>query len=169
MGARQAAVMIIATVLGGAGACLIGSRAVAAPPDACAMLTQVEVATALGVAVGPGERLMPTDTRFCTWHEHGNDQRRNVRINFITQQQYEVGKTPLPNVVKTTEAGIGDEAYFSKAKGMVFNLSVKKGVTFFRVMARSNAQALVKANDEAIDAQDKDIDRTIARAILKKL
>jgi hypothetical protein len=169
MGARVTAVLASATALCVATTCLHESRAAAASPDACAMLTAAEVGAALGVAVDAGERVTPTETRFCTWHEQGEKQNRNVRIDFISERQYEIGKTPLPNVVKTAEGGIGDEAYFSKAKGMVFNLSVKKGATYFRVMARSNADAFAKSNDATNDEKDKEIDRTIARAILKKL
>lgn len=167
--AVRTAIQVMVTVLGSASTCLIGCQAAAATPDACSMLTAAEVAAALGAAVDAGERLTPTDTRFCTWQEQGNQHRRNVRIDFISEQQYEIGKTPLPSMSKTAESGIGDDAYFSKAKGMVYNLSVKKGMTYFRVMARSNGEALAKANDAAIDEKDKDIDRTIARLILKKL
>ncbi len=169
MAIRMTAILAMATALGAASTCLPGAQAAAAALDACSLLTSAEVAAALGVAVDAGERLTPTETRFCTWHERGNQHGRNVRINFITQQQYEVGKTPVPNVVKTPESGIGDDAYFSKAQGMVFNLSVKKGTTYFRVMARSNPEAFVKGNDSGIDENDKNIDRTIARAVLKKL
>jgi hypothetical protein len=141
----------------------------ATPSDACALLTQEEVAAALGTPVDAGERLMPNEPRFCTWHEHGGKQARNVRVDFISEQQYQIGKTAIPSIVKTPESGLGDDAYFSKAKGMVFNLSIKKGGSYFRVMARSNAEAFAKSNDAALDEKDKEVDRAIARAILKKL
>ncbi len=161
--------MKVAAAIGAVSFWWLQSQAAAASPDACSLLTQAEVGAALGVAVDPGERLSPTETRFCTWHEQGRKQSRNVRIDFITERQYEIGKTPIPNVIKTPEGGIGDEAYFSKARGMVFNLSVRKGTTYFRVMARSNAEAFVKSNDAANDEKDKEIDRVIARALLRKL
>ena len=161
---------LIIAALVGTGACLLSQQASAASPDACALLDQAEVSAALGVAVGPGERMTPTETRFCTWHEQGNDRRRNVRVSVITEQTYRVGQTPISSlVVNTPESGIGDEAYFSKSKGMVYVLSVKKGGNFFRVQARSNAEALAKANDAGNDDKDKEIDRAIARAIVKKL
>ncbi len=169
MGIRTTARWVMATAFVLTNTCLIGSQAAGGTPDACAMLTPAEVGAALGVAVGPGERLMPSEMRFCTWHEQGKKQSRNVRIDFISERQYEMGKTPIADVVKTPERGIGDDAYFSKVKGMVFTLSVRKGTICFRVMARSNPQAFVKANDAAIDEKDKDIDRTLARAILRKL
>ena len=125
----------------------------------------------LGVAVDPGERLMPSEPRFCTWREHGKDpmKARNVRLSLLSDREYNIGKTPLPTVTRTPESGLGDEAYFSKAKGMVFNLSVKKGGTFFRVMTRSNPQAFVKANSDAVDQKDKEIDRSLAHAVIKRL
>jgi hypothetical protein len=93
-----------------------------------------------------------------------------VKVSVLTEQQYQLPKsiTSGPSV-NTPETGIGDEAYFSKSKGMVYILSVKKGANYIRVQARSNADALAKANDAANDEKDKDIDRAIAREILKKL
>src|ERR1700692_2551875 len=111
----------VAALISGAAAFLLGPAIAGAAPsgDACALLTQAEVAAALGVAVDPGEDLMPNEMRFCTWREHDKNQMkaRNVQINLLTKQQYEIGKTPIPSMTKTPESGIGDEAYFSKAKG----------------------------------------------------
>jgi hypothetical protein len=72
-------------------------------------------------------------------------------------------------VTKTPQAGLVEDAYFSKAKGMVFNLSVKKGATFFRVQTRSNPNAFVKSNTGAVDQKDKEIDLAVARAVIKRL
>jgi hypothetical protein len=163
MKARQNVGFMIAVALGGS---LLCSATDAAAPDACAVLSQAEIGAALGVAVDAGEPLAATN---CTWHEQGNKQRRNVRISLISAQQYEIGKTSIPSIIKTPEPGLGDDAYFSKGKGMVYNLSVKKGAHYFRVAARTNAEALAKANDAANDEKDKNTDRLIARAILKKL
>jgi hypothetical protein len=140
-------------------------------PDACALLSQAEIGAMLGVVVDPGERLMPNEPRFCTWREHGKDplKARNVRLSLLSDREYNIGKTPLPTVTRTPESGLGDEAYFSKAKGAVFNLSVKKGATCFRVQARSNPAALVKSNTDAIDQKDREIDLAVARAVIKKL
>lgn len=170
MNIRQTSAQIIVAFLGGAGACLLSNQAMASPADACALISQAEVGTALGVAVGPGEHLTPTQTSYCTWHEEGNEKRRNVKVSVLTEQQYQLPKsmTSGPSV-NTPETGIGDEAYFSKTKGMVYILSVKKGANYIRVQARSNADALAKSNDAANDEKDKDIDRAIAREILKKL
>ncbi len=162
---------MVLMVTSAAYAFMLSQGAVGASPEACGVLTQSEVTAALGVAVDAGERLMPNDMRFCTWREHGKDrmQARNVQVSFISERQYDVGKTPVPSITKTPESGLGDEAYFSKGKGMVFNLSVKKGDSYFRVMVRSNPDVLVKGSSAASDEKDKEIDRAIAREILKKL
>lgn len=108
---------------------LWASAVAAASPDACAVLTQTEVAAALGVPVGAGERPVPNETDFCTRHEQGknNMEARFVAISFLAEETYRMRKMMLKN--NTPEGGIGDEAYFSKEKGMVSTLTVKKGGT----------------------------------------
>jgi hypothetical protein len=164
-------VALIAVVLTGCFAMAPAGVGAAAAPDACALLSQAEVGALLAVAVDPGERLMPSEPRFCTWREHGKNstQARNIRLSLLSEREYEFGKTGLPTVTKTPQSGLGDDAYFSKAKGMVFNLSVKKGATFFRVQTRSNPNAFVKSNTDAVDQKDKEIDLAVARAVIKKL
>ena len=165
------ALKVTATVV--AAACLVRSPSAgaAAPAEACALLTQAEVSAALGVAVDAGQPLAPTEKRFCTWHEQGKDplSGRNVEVNYLTDQQYERGKVPIEKVTKTPESGIGDDAYFSKAHGMVSVLSVKKGGTYFRISARTNPHAFSKSNTAENDEKDMEVDRAVARAILKKL
>jgi hypothetical protein len=163
--------LIVLTMAGVAAGCLPQSPAAAAVPDACALLTEAEVSAALGVAVDPGERTMPTETRFCTWREHGKDEReaRNVRISFLSAQDFKGGKPSHLAVGSTSESGIGDEAYFSKATGMVFLLSVRKGDIYFRVQARSSAGTPTRANTPTVDRKDQEIDRTLARTLLQKL
>jgi len=166
-------VALIAVVLSAGAASAMAPAGVdaAGSPDACALLSQAEIGAMLGVAVDPGERLLPNEPRFCTWREHGKDpmKARNVRLSLLSDREYNIGKTPLPTVTRTPESGLGDEAYFSKAKGMVFNLSVRKGTTYFRVQARSNPEAFAKSNTDAIDQKDKEIDLAVARALIKKL
>ena len=57
------------------------SAVAATSPDACAVVTQAEVAAALGVPVNAGERVVPSDTTLCTWHEQRKNQ---VQGMFVT-------------------------------------------------------------------------------------
>jgi hypothetical protein len=147
---------------------LCASAVAAAPPNACAILTQSEVAAALGVPVGTGERIVPDQTDFCTWREQGKNQTQAgfVAISFLLEQAYQMRKVMLKS--NTPAGGIGDEAYFSKEKGMVPTLTVKKGGTYFEVTAQSRGASGGSKGDD-LEQKDKEIDLAIARLILKKL
>jgi hypothetical protein len=155
---------------------MIAVTARAAPAgDACKLLTTPEVAAALGVEVDPGAVRVPGHPEFCIWREHGqsNALARNVQLSLLTQQQFETGKTPLPNLPKTAESGIGDEAYFANTPGIGYILSVKKGATYFRVEARPiqgfSRKKGSDAEEHALDEKFKTVERAIANDILKKL
>jgi hypothetical protein len=141
------------------------------PLDACALLSREEVSAALGVEVDPGEHLVPTETRFCMWREHGRDQMqaRNVRVSVLSQRDFNGARPSSLLPISTPESGIGDEAYFSKVRGMIFLLSVRKGDSYFRIQARSNPGSPDRVNMSAADRRDQEIDRAIARALLAKL
>lgn len=150
---------------------LWASAAAAASPDACAVVTQTEVAAALGVPVGAGERIVPGDTTVCTWHEQGKNQvqARFVTIAFLEAQAYQMRKM-VPSLNNTPESGIGDDAYFSKDKSMPFpTLTVKKGGTYFEVTAVAHDRASAGGKGDDLDQKDKEVDRAIARLIVKKL
>jgi hypothetical protein len=143
--------------------------------DACRLLTPAEVAAVLGVEVDAGEYRLPNHSEFCIWREHGKSiaVAKNVQLSLLTAQQYELGKTPLPNLPKAPESGIGDEAYFAKTPPFGFILSVKKGDSYFRVQTRPvpgfSHEKASDADEKNLDEKYKTIDRAIARDILKKL
>jgi hypothetical protein len=143
--------------------------------DACKLLTQAQVSSALGVEVEPGAVRLPGHPEFCIWREHGQSAAlaRNVQVSLLTERQYEVGKTPLPNIPKTPEGGIGDDAYFAKTPGIGYILTVKKGATYFRVEARPipgfSHQKGSDAAEQALDEKYKAVERAIASDILEKL
>jgi hypothetical protein len=133
-----------------------------APADACALLTQSEVSDALGVKVGEGRRPVADDPRMCNWREEGKPEgpARNVLVTLIGSKEFSTPQAP--------EAGIGDEAYFTKSGRFPYRLLVRKGGNYFQIMARSAATA-VNGRTEGSDDQDKTVDKTLALAILKKI
>ena len=148
---------------------LCGLPAVAAtgPADSCALLTQSQVSAALGVGVDPGKHPVAPDPLFCNWREQGKPEgpARNVIVTLIDAAKFEREKTSLVRGPKTPEPDIGDEAYYYKAGRFPFNLIVKKGAVYFRIMVRSDAGD----HSPAVDDQDKKVDRALAIEILKKL
>jgi hypothetical protein len=160
-----------ATVRSGTSAVLIvffSTNSHAAGNNACALLTAAEVGAIVGAPMDPGAPLTPTFPQYCSFNETGNGT-RNAHISIIDEHKFALGKTAIAGVEKSAESGIGDEAYWSKAHGMVYNLSVRKGSNYFRVQSRTNKDALAKANTPALDEQDKAADRKLALEIIKKL
>ena len=110
------------------------SAVAATSPDACAVVTQAEVAAALGVPVNAGERVVPSDTTLCTWHEQRKNQVQGmfVTIAFLEEQAYQMRKMTR-TLNNAPEGGIGDDAYFSKDKKYaVSHAHRKKGRYLFR-------------------------------------
>ena len=143
--------------------------------DACNLLTAAEVSAALGVEVDAGAVRIPGHPEYCIWREHGqsNALARNVQVSLLTRQQFDIGKTPLPNVPKAPESGIGDEAYFARTPGIGYTLTVRKGAACFRVEARPIPGFSYKkgsdAGEHALDEKYKAVERAIANGIIKKL
>lgn len=152
-------------------ALIAGTAAHAASIDACALLTPAQVSASLGASVNDGAALSPTHREYCSFNETGKagGAGRNVHISIIDEKMFTLGKTPISRVEKTPESGLGDEAYWSKAPGMVYVLSVKKGSSYIRVQSRTNKDAFAKANTPALDEQDRAVDRKLALEILKRL
>lgn len=138
----------------------------AAPANACALLSQAQTATALGVEVDAGKNIIgPGD---CRWTQKGaaaGSDAALLQVNFTKPQSFETGKTALPGWNKTPITGLGDEAYGADRGGKITfpvspSLSVKKGSVFVVIIAK-----VPKATLE----QTKDVEKKVAGAILEKL
>jgi hypothetical protein len=140
--------------------------ATAAPPtDACALLSQPQVATALGVEVDAGKHIIGAG--YCRWTERGKAAGADVallQINLTKAQSFEIAKTPISGWNKTPETGIGDDAYIVENGKVTFlispTLSVEKGSVFFAIAAK-----VPKASFEQTMA----IEKTVALKVLEKL
>src|ERR1700683_3314453 len=136
----------------------------AAPTDACALLLQREVATALGVSVDPGKHKISVGD--CRWTEPGRSVADGavLQVSVTEAQAFEIGKTPISGWNKKPETGLADDAYFvdnGKVNFLVSpTLSVKKGPVFFVIAAK-----VPKASLE----QTKAIEKTVAVIVLGQL
>jgi hypothetical protein len=136
----------------------------AAPTDACALLSQQEIATVLGVNVDPGEhKISPGD---CRWTERGKSVADGavLQVNLTEAQAFKIGKIPLPVWIKTRETGLADDAYFVDSGKVNFpvspSLSVNRGPVFFVITAK-----IPKASLE----QTKAVEKTLALKVLGNL
>lgn len=132
--ARLGSGVVVAALL--AAAPFAAPPAAAAPPsDACALLSQAEVAAATGSAVGPGTHVTPTFTRTCTWSGTGGGSVASVTLFLQDAASYDGGKRLVGMTNKMTFTplhGVGDYAYYAGA-GPTVGLMVKKGAMAFKV------------------------------------
>lgn len=145
--------------------CQSPAGAAEAARDACSLLTPAQVSAALGVDVDPGKRPIESDPLSCNWREKGRTDgiARNVIVYILDAKTFDVGKQSS-RTPKAALSGIGDEAYVSKPARFPATVSVRKGETYFRVMARSDASSINAATDH-----DQEIDKALALEILKRL
>jgi hypothetical protein len=111
------------------------SSAKAAPPtDACSLLTQAQVSSALGTSVGAGQQLGASS--LCGWGKMGG---KRVVLSIYTQmgsmtpiERYNNAKnTPVKGIIKTPVSGIGDDALYMTTPGLGTGLFFRKGSAAF--------------------------------------
>jgi len=102
------------------------SRAAAAAPDPCSLLTPAEVSDAFGVAVKAGQPANPT---LCSWAAGG----KRLTLLITDDKHYAGSKTTggVPGVTVETLSGIGDEATLTTTGGTFASVMVKKGAVYF--------------------------------------
>ncbi len=113
----------------------------------------------LAAEVDAGTKIAPGACRWNGRAKRPGDAVAMLRINFTTARSFEIGKTPIPGYTKTSESGIGDDAY-SAVGGGVVTLSVKKGSAVAIIYV-----AIPKASLE----QAKAVERKVALEIVGKL
>jgi hypothetical protein len=134
--------------------CLVES-AHAAPTDACAVLTQEQIRSVLGVAVDPGQPVSPTIRTSCKWLQSGVDviKAKTVILSIKKTQAFEIAKSfNNGKFTMTPVAGIGDEAYLTSGTisyGAV--ISVRKGDAAFTITVRGYPDvATIAEKDKAL-------------------
>src|SRR5262249_29392298 len=105
-------------------------------PDACALLTETDVSTALEVKSLPGTHLVQSSTKVCTWSDvAGTDiNHRRVLVSMTSTAAFNVVKSRTGPITIEPVSGIGDEAYYQipKSSESPF-LFVRKGSAAFSV------------------------------------
>ena len=110
----------------------------AAAGDACTLLTQMQVTTALGAPVGAGTPISgPTS---CQWAAKGKIATLTVNNTIAGKtavERFSAGKkSGLPGITTEPVGGVGDDAYyvyFSNTTRAGLGLVVKKGNSAFEV------------------------------------
>lgn len=121
----------------------------AAPPtDACALVTPAQVSAALGVNVGAGEHIVPSNTTLCGYGGAGAQKRVVIAILKVTMFTGE--KTPLKGIQEESASGIGDEAHYMTTPGFGTGLSVRKSNFAFKVRVYGFPIEQVKSKEKEL-------------------
>src|SRR5690348_8633208 len=121
----------------------------AAPPtDSCALVTPAQVSAVLGVTVGAGEHIIPSNTTLCGYGGAGAQKR--VVMAILKASMFAGEKTPLKGIQEESASGIGDEAHYMTTPGFGTGLSVRKGDFAFKVRVYGFPIEQVKAKEKAL-------------------
>jgi hypothetical protein len=91
--------------------------------DACALVTQAQVTSAVGATVGAGQ---PINNTGCQWSTDPAGTTGHVMITLSIWGEKWFSKKPTPGIPMKPVSGIGDDAYFATL-GDLTSLFVKKG------------------------------------------
>jgi hypothetical protein len=134
------------------GMMLLGPKARAATDDACALVTQAEVTTALGAPVKAGTYVMPTFKNTCTW-KYGTST-ESVTLNIMSQTMFDAShKNSFGLLQVVPVSGVGDEAYYV-TQGELTKTIARKGSVGIKVeiYSKSLNKDQVEAKEKAIAA-----------------
>jgi hypothetical protein len=139
----------------------IDARRAAAPTDACALLTPAQVSAVLGVTVGAGKPMTPTNSTFCDWTPSSDPSHsgKHVAVFIYTQlgtrtpaDRFATAKTPVPGIEKTPVAGVGDDAIYTTTPGAGTTLVFKKGDGAYDVRVYGFPVEEIKAKEKTLAA-----------------
>jgi hypothetical protein len=144
-----------------AGAICLGSMPAqpvrAAPPggDACAMLTASQVSMVLGLALSEGEHPIASSLLLCSWTAPAKPHAglKKVSVSLMTERAFEVGKTALGDIAVIPLDAVGEDAYYTDARGLGTRLAVKNGSVCLQIRVEGFAPGKAKALEKALALQ----------------
>lgn len=134
-----------------------------AADDGCSLLTQARISQVLGVQVGPGTHSSetPTGRLLCTWNPPGAQplgETMRVMIHLYapigsltpTDRFANLKKSAFQGATNAPVSGIGDDAFFLKAGGLLKRLCVKKGDSVFEISVGGFSEAETEALEKTL-------------------
>lgn len=134
------------------------------PTDPCAEVTQAQVSTALGMPVGPGDKI---NDKACQWPATGANAAKNIRltVQFLPAAQYDKLKGgQLPVVERAPVTGVGDDAF---SQSVPFSTNVTKMTTLF--VKKGHTMVTVRVYGVPDGAKQLAAEKAVAQAVVSKL
>jgi hypothetical protein len=119
------------------------------------------VSAVLGVTVGAGKPVTPTNSLICEWKpaSEKNDTSKRVVLSIYGQlgtrtpaDRFATAKTPFKGTEKTPVTGVGDDAFFSTTPGIGTGLVFKKGDSAFDLHVYGFPVDEIKAKEKTLAA-----------------
>ena len=150
-------------IFGALTVCRANAAHAAPSSDPCSLLTEAQVATALGVPVTVTK--VGSDATHCHWEQTGKNGQTLVDAHLMLEsvKAYDTAKNMMGmsgKVTKVAISGVGDDAYYLVSARRDAPLFVKKGNAAFRIAVDGKGWAA-----EDIKAKEK----AFALALLSKL
>jgi hypothetical protein len=135
-------------------------------PDACALLTEAEVSTAIEAKSLPGKHLVASNPKSCIWSDDANHSvnSRRVTLSIMPVAGFDFGKGGNPRVKTEPVQGVGDDAYYEIFKADAPFLVVRKGGAAFNVRILNGLKFKALSLDE-----EKARELALAKAAVAKL
>lgn len=131
-----------------------GRTASAAPAtDACALLMPAQVNAVLGIPLGAGKPLAPTNTKLCQWGAPDlvGKTKKGLMLTLQDPRAFASAKMPIGHgITKVPVSGIGDDAVYGTTPGYATVLTVKKGDVVFVVHVTGFPDDQIKAKEKTL-------------------
>lgn len=142
------------------------ARTVAAqlPTDPCAEVTQAQVTTALGMPVGPAQKI---NESACQYPATGANAAKNIRltVQFTAADQFDrIKSRQSPGVEKVSVTGVGDDAL---SQSLSFSTNVPTMTTLFVKKGRTMLTVRVYGVPDA--AKQLAAEKAVAQAVVSKI
>ena len=132
-------------------------------PDACTLLTQSLVSSALEIESLPGKHAVASSSTTCIWSDDPNDglDNRRLTLTITPVAGFDLGKTKNRFFTVEPASGIGDDAYYEVFRADSPALCVKKGSSAFMIRILNGLKAK-PFSIEAVKTKEADLAKAVA-------
>lgn len=127
-------------------------KTVAAPSDACSLLTTGEVSAALEINSLPGKPVVVGSPKLCMWSDAagGNINNRRLTLSMTSSTTAFDFMKSSPRITTEAVPGIGDEAFYEIPKGGETPiLQIRKGTSVLTLRILNGLKSKPFTRDEA--------------------
>jgi hypothetical protein len=134
------------------------------PADPCAEVTQAQVTTALGMPVGPAQKI---NDSACQYPATGANAAKNIRltVQFLGADQFDKIKAgQVPGLERAPITGVGDDAF---SQSLALSTNVPRMTTLF--VKKGHTMVTVRVYGVPDAAKQLAAEKAVAQAVVSKI